>query len=423
MGLDEDVSANQRIKILWFVNSLFPEAAQDMGVSPSGGGWWLVALANELRVRDDVELVIATFSAKAKREFRFKREDLEYYVLPESFLCRNLKKIGMDQLNAVVGASLKIIQDIKPDVIVSHGTENGYGLLAPHVKIPVLVELQGILNGYLPHFWGGIRNPFERLMYPRAVRNWFSMRRRAKNERKVFKLNHFFVGRTFWDQSQLFRFNPDAKYFFERRVLRPEFLSCEWNLDHAKRNSIYTTTTPHFLKGTACLVEALALLKRKIPDAKLRIGGLDGRGEVGRYLKRKIKKLDLVDSVDFLGYLSSSKIADCLLDSHAYVIPSYIENNANNLCEAMVIGTPSIASSAGGLSSVLKHEEEGLIFNSGDSAMLATSLLRIFSDDQLAKRLSRTSRIETLKRHDAKQIANAHIEHCRYLAASNQTSS
>lgn len=406
------------IRILWFVNSIFPEVAQELSIPASGGGWWLVALANELRKRTDVELAIATSSLKTKSNSKFRHDNVQFYVREESLWARNLKKIGRDSLESVVKPSLEIVDDFSPDVIVSHGTENGYGLLAPHVGVPVLVELQGILNGYLPHFWGDITNPIQRLLYPRAMRNWLSMRRRAKNERKVFKLNQFFSGRTEWDRSQLFKFNPDATYFTERRVLRPEFRLHQWSLDKVNRNTIYTTTTPHFLKGTACLIEAIALVKRLVPDVRLKIGGLDGSGEVGGFLKRKIKHLGLQNAVEFAGYLSSSKIVACLCDTHVYVIPSHIENSPNNLAEALAVGTPTVASSAGGIPSMMKHDEEGLLFNSGDSAMLAYSLFRLLNDDKLINRLSENARVGTLQKHDSVLISNTHIENCRIVADS-----
>jgi glycosyltransferase involved in cell wall biosynthesis len=409
-----NVSSN-RIRILWFVNSVFPEVARTLNLPPSGGGWWLVALADGLRKRGDVELAIVTVSVASKVDHYFRENGIDFFVVAQSPFRKMLNRLGLVSPSSVVQPAIQIVKKWKPDVVVVHGTENGYGLISSEVSVPVLVELQGILNGYLPFFWGSLIGSWSRILYPRSIRNWYSMKRRARDERLVFSKNQYFSGRTFWDQSQLFQHNPTAVYFEERRVLRPEFIEASWCIKNVKKNSIYTTTTPHFLKGTDCLVKALSLLRRVIPDVELSIGGLDGSGEVGRYLRRQIESLGLVDSVRFLGYLPTSEIVKQLLSANAYVIPSYIENSPNNMVEAMAVGTPTIASAAGGIPSMLNHNVDGLLFNCGDSAMLALTLKNIFEDNDLAKRLSKSARIQTLNRHKSEEIVDTHLASCRAI--------
>lgn len=102
--------------------------------------------------------------------------------------------------------------------------------------------------------------------------------------------------------------------------------------------------------------------------------------------------MKLTDAVEFLGYVSTKEIVTQLVDAQCPLIPSYIENSPNNLAEALAVGTPTVASSAGGIPSMLKDGDEGLLFNVGDAAMLALSLYRLFTNDDLSRRISQAAR-------------------------------
>jgi glycosyltransferase involved in cell wall biosynthesis len=196
-------------------------------------------------------------------------------------------------------------------------------------------------------------------------------------------------------------------------VLRPEFHSAEWRLEAAERGRIYTTTTPAFLKGTPCLVEALALLRQTHPCARLTIGGPIGEKGVGGYIRAKADRLGVSDAIEYLGYLSGPAIVDNLRRAHVYAIPSHIENSPNNLAEAQAVGVPCVASYAGGIPSMIDHGRTGLLFNVGDAAMLAERLRQLLDDDDLAWRISAESKREATVRHDPAAVTAAHLAACR----------
>ena len=80
------------------------------------------------------------------------------------------------------------------------------------------------------------------------------------------------------------------------------------------------------------------------------------------------------------------------LSAHLFVCPSAVENSPNSVAEAQLLGVPVAAARTGGIPSVVKHEQSGLLFEKGNSQQLAEAVLRIFGDDAFAEELSETEK-------------------------------
>jgi glycosyltransferase involved in cell wall biosynthesis len=55
--------------------------------------------------------------------------------------------------------------------------------------------------------------------------------------------------------------------------------------------------------------------------------------------------------------------------------------------EALAVGTPVLATSAGGVGEVVEHERNGLLVEPGDADALARAMNRYFADEGLRTRL------------------------------------
>jgi glycosyltransferase involved in cell wall biosynthesis len=75
----------------------------------------------------------------------------------------------------------------------------------------------------------------------------------------------------------------------------------------------------------------------------------------------------------------------------------------------MILGVPCVASSAGGVPSLLKDRHEGLLCPPDDVYGLAGAIAAIAADPALAARLGANARVRARQRHDARSIAQTTI--------------
>jgi glycosyltransferase involved in cell wall biosynthesis len=300
---------------------------------------------------------------------------------------------------------VRAVNQFKPDLVLVRGTENFYGLVSNRINVPVLIRFQGLLNAVKEVYWGDVKW-WERILMPNEALCLLDTIKRAKNEIKIIEQNKYFEGRTLWDLSQLRKHNESAKYFDIPVMMRPPFYKAKWSINRKKRHLIYMTARSMPPKGVASLIKAIGIVRNYIPDVQLRIGGQISNSEYGKYVKKVVSDLDLEGCVTFLGPVSEKELIDELLNAHVYVLSSYIENSCNSLIEAQMVGVPCVASYVGGTPSLVKDQETGLLFQKGDSAMLALNIRRIFDDDALASQLSNSGRKFALDRFDKDKIVS-----------------
>jgi glycosyltransferase involved in cell wall biosynthesis len=71
------------------------------------------------------------------------------------------------------------------------------------------------------------------------------------------------------------------------------------------------------------------------------------------------------------------KLLDC------YVLPSFWEGLPMVLLEAMAVGCPIVATDVGGVSSVIKSGENGILVRHGNSAALAKAIIAILDNKEM----------------------------------------
>lgn len=154
-------------------------------------------------------------------------------------------------------------------------------------------------------------------------------------------------------------------------------------------------------KGAGILLEAVPLLLRRHP-VRVVIGGVGGYGEE---LKRRAQQLGIAGRVEFAGWLDDAAVQALYQRADVAVVPSTYEPFGIVALEAMAAGAPLVASDVGGLSEIVRHEQNGLKAAPGNPVSLAEQIDRLLTDRPLAERLSGAARREVQERYTWSSIA------------------
>lgn len=400
----------KKMKILWTVNLIPTDAAKALGIKNDVLGGWVESMAGQLKEYDDAELAICCKTDNGE-VFDVTADGIRYFSL--SYKDGNLAE-----------QCLSAVEKFGPDLIHIEGTEFIHAremlFIAKKKNIPAVVSLQGILNGQYNYQCGQL--PLDDMMFSRSLTDmlaawllhfrktrWYAPR--MKPEREIIENADYILGRTTWDRAHSYAINPRAEYFSCARVLRPPFYSANWDIGRIERHSIYVGNGYYALKGLHFLVRALPLLKREYPDVKVYVAGHEPFTEndrrsflkkgYGSYLKKLIDDLGVAENIEFTGTLRADGVVGMLEKVNVYVLTSVAENSPNTLGEAMMTGTPCVASYVGGVPDMAADGEEALFYRNDDPELLAWNIKRVFDDDALALRLSENGRKRARATHDA----------------------
>ncbi len=395
------------MRVLWFTGNLLPAMLRQAGKDDKAAEPWVAQLAGHISGQNGIELGIATAFAGFP-EMCFKEQGISYFVVPQP---RRFSASGMRWKDLRKCAA--IIERFQPDIIHIHGSERFFGMTraAGLTHVPTLVSVQGLLGPFsmARHFFGTL-SPMEIIKSIRLIElpirygiawHYFDMKMAARREARILRAVDGFLGRTEWDRAHCRATRPDMTYYDVGEILRPVFYEKRWSLEHCDRHTIIYTNAGQPRRGTENLLACVALLRKEFPDIRLRLGGrISTRSGYGRFIRRRIKTLGLEDRIDFLGYIDDATMVRELVRTHVFAITSYIENSPNSLGEAMLVGMPCVASFVGGIPSMVRDGETGMLYPVEDVPMLAEKIRSLFLDDDLAVRLGANAHNIARRRHD-----------------------
>ncbi len=139
-------------------------------------------------------------------------------------------------------------------------------------------------------------------------------------------------------------------------------------------------------KGIDTLLDAFAQVRRRRPNAPLRI---IGDGPLAGPLRARAEALfGAGDAYSFEP--ATEEVARALHELAIFVLPSLSEAFSNSLMEAMACGCAVVASRTGGNPELVQDGETGLLFTPGEPSDLAAKLELLLDDSRLRQSLAET---------------------------------
>ncbi len=415
----EDSSKN--INILWFANT--PCSATERLRTGYYAGGWLSSLEKQLSESDEINLNVVFYHNVKLDPFKHNKT-LFFPIFREtkrSKFSRLMHRLFTRRLKdtSEIPLLLDVINKVKPDLIHIHGTEENFGMIQRYVKIPVVISLQGIMNPYLKMFYAGIpRNVSNKYLSfkDRVIGKSFSKVYkdylfRAKREQEILSDSKFIIGRTKWDKRVTNVLAPKAKYYIGQELLRDEFYQNKWDKIGLERKiKLVTVTSGALYKGIETIFRTAYILKNTSQlDFEWNIIGINRSSPVLKIILNwfRCSLLDL--NINVLGRKNASEMIKEMINSDIFCFVSHIENSPNSLCEAMILGMPVISTNCGGISSLLRDGEEGILVQSGDSYSFAGAIIELINNQENQVLFSAEARKTALKRHQIQTVKEEYL--------------
>lgn len=139
----------------------------------------------------------------------------------------------------------------------------------------------------------------------------------------------------------------------------------------------------HEEKGHRYLLEALPAVRERCgPVSLLLAGGGPHRGP----LEEEARRRGVAGCVRFLGFRRD--VPELMSLAAVVVLPSLAESFGYAALEALSLGRPVVATTAGGLPEVVEAETSGLLVPPADAPALADAICRVLREPDLASRLA-----------------------------------
>ena len=400
------------MKALWVTASPSGPSARILNVRAGTSGGWVQTIYEEIK-NQGITLDFLCYSKNIRLgEIRTAVSDSG-----ETVYCLNMPKIsfGVEPNQNLKKQVEEVIAKVKPDIIHIWGTETVVQNVVASCanQIPKVVFIQGLI-GLHSRYYGGRLNDLGLKLHLKPLELITSIVKK-----------HHFLKQAEYEKKELINAknvildNDFSKAYckaidsiitpFEYR-LNPNniFEKYEWNIELCKRHKIFTVYGGGPDKGLHQLIRALAIIKQDFQNVEIVIPGSfntigngklkdSGLSSFERLLKTLINEYDLNDNVTFCGRLDSEGMAKQLQSAHCFVSPSIMEVHAGSLREAMTVGVPSFSTFCGSVIEYLQEGITGWLYRYEEHEVLAYKIIKLFNDDEIAKRVGHNARSYMIK--------------------------
>ncbi len=309
----------------------------------------------------------------------------------DGFTIHTVRCIGRTQVLrywSTARALAKRAREIKPDIIYSEALYSAGMAGAKAGKrlgIPVVIRLAGEI------YWTG----------------GFIQRRLV---RRIVKESGLVIALTEHMKREVLKYCPDARVEVVGEGVDYEFFRKSEKAKLPKNSILYIGRFVK-MKGVEYLVRAFKIVKEKVPDARLFLGGY---GPEEKNLKRLAKDLRVRD-ISFLGPLGRSEMAGYLKACSVFALPSTSEGFPLTIVEAMTSGCPIVSTNVRGLPEIMKDGRNGLLVKPRDEKGLAEKIGYLLKNPRTRERFSRNN-IKDARKYSWERVVSSILEKIEAMA-------
>jgi N-acetyl-alpha-D-glucosaminyl L-malate synthase BshA len=158
------------------------------------------------------------------------------------------------------------------------------------------------------------------------------------------------------------------------------------------------------VKNIPQVLHIFAEVRRRVPTKLVMVG--DGPEKAGA--ENLARELGVERDVLFLG--NQDCMEELLPLADVFLLPSSSESFGLVALEAMSAEVPVVASNAGGLPEVVDHGVTGFLHDSGHTSGFVSSILRLFAQEPLRRRMGRAGRRVARRRFTADEMVHRYLQ-------------
>ncbi len=332
------------------------------------------------------------------------------------------------------------MKSFRPDLIQIWGSEftDGLDLLEASPGVPAVLYTQGVITAINKYPNGGLSlkklwatQPL--LFKPVTLKyHWDAAKIRAQVhfEQELARRVDCIITDNDWCAGFFHGIAPGTTVAYHMLPMNEAFQKVRWTAEGCIPHTIFCNAGRTPYKGLHMAVRALALIREKYPDVKLRIPGTINFEQLNnprtppyfRYLYSLAKEQGVLDCLEFPGMLTSEQMAAEMQRAHVFVMPSAIENLSTTLRESMLVGTPAVSANVGCVQEYLHHGRNGYLYRYEEYELMAYYVMKLFADPQKAEAFSNEAR-RTIRVMYVRDDAGTRLKeiYCRVLAHRQKT--
>ena len=220
---------------------------------------------------------------------------------------------------------------------------------------------------------------------------------RIKATRRLMKFVYkwadlFIVGIRPDFEFQFFQIPKDKLLCWQTTIWVPKIK--EFSLPEADEdgfNILCMKSTHNYSCGVDILLQAFAEVKKFIPQARLWI-----IGNLLPEVEESIKPYGDMSGVEFLGFLDHQVVMKLIRRSHVCIIPwrhdvDLAQTYPTKVMEYLTEGKAVIAPRLAAIEEMIVDEENGILFQPGNSDELSEKIIKLYQDKDLRKKLKKNA--------------------------------